>query len=73
MSVEERDFNMLQFKQKKARILITTDVLARGIDIQSVQLVVNYDLTRNWETYIHRIGRTGRYSKKGICISFVLP
>ena len=54
-------------------MLITTDLLARGIDVQQVGLVINYELPRNKENYIHRIGRAGRYGKRGTAINFVLP
>merc|ERR1712096_497567 len=49
----------------------TTDLLARGIDVQQVSLVINYDLPRNLENYIHRIGRSGRFGRKGVAINFV--
>jgi translation initiation factor 4A len=51
--------------------LITTDLLARGIDVQQVSLVINYDLPRNLENYLHRIGRSGRFGRKGVAINFV--
>ncbi|KAK2138126.1 hypothetical protein NP493_8801g00001, partial [Ridgeia piscesae] len=53
------------------RVLITTDVWARGIDVQQVSLVINYDLPNNRELYIHRIGRSGRFGRKGVAINFV--
>merc|ERR1712130_470441 len=49
----------------------TTDLLARGIDVQQVSLVINYDLPRNLENYIHRIGRSGRFGRKGVAINFI--
>ena len=52
-------------------MLITTDLLARGIDVQQVSLVINYDLPTNRENYIHRIGRGGRFGRKGVAINFV--
>ncbi len=52
-------------------MLITTDVWARGIDVQQVSLVINYDLPNNRELYIHRIGRSGRFGRKGVAINFV--
>ncbi len=55
----------------RRRVLITTDVLARGIDVQQVSLVINYDLPTNRENYIHRIGRSGRFGRKGVAINFV--
>ena len=53
------------------RVLITTDIWARGIDVQQVSLVINYDLPTNREVYIHRIGRSGRFGRKGVAINFV--
>jgi len=51
--------------------LITTDLLARGIDVQGVSLVINFDLPTNRENYIHRIGRSGRFGRKGVAINFL--
>ena len=62
---------MEDFKSGKLRILLSTDLLSRGIDIQQLSLVINYDLPREKETYIHRIGRSGRYGRKGVSINFV--
>ncbi len=59
------------FKQNKVRVLVATDLAARGLDIDDLSLVINYDLPDVPETYIHRIGRTGRASKTGLAISFV--
>tara|TARA_Y100000768_G_scaffold222738_1_gene167988 strand:- start:4569 stop:5735 length:1167 start_codon:yes stop_codon:yes gene_type:complete len=72
MSQEIRDEVMNEFRNGKSRILITTDLLARGIDVPQVSLVINYDLPNDKESYIHRIGRSGRYGKKGNAINFVL-
>ncbi|KAF7292328.1 DNA-directed RNA polymerase subunit [Mycena chlorophos] len=60
-----------QFRGGTSRVLITTDVWARGIDVQQVSLVINYDLPANRENYIHRIGRSGRFGRKGVAINFV--
>tara|TARA_X000000950_G_C13888754_1_gene649949 strand:+ start:888 stop:2054 length:1167 start_codon:yes stop_codon:yes gene_type:complete len=68
----ERDNIMKDFRTGKTRVLITTDLLARGIDVQQVSLVINYDLPRDKESYIHRIGRTGRYGRKGWAINFIM-
>ena len=68
----ERDVIMKEFRTGKTRVLITTDLLARGIDIQQVSLVINYDLPRDKESYIHRIGRTGRYGRKGWAINLIM-
>ncbi len=53
------------------RVLIATDVWGRGLDVQQVSLVINYDLPGNRELYIHRIGRSGRFGRKGVAINFV--
>jgi ATP-dependent RNA helicase len=67
----ERDAIMNEFRAGSTRVLITTDVWARGLDVQQVMLVINYDLPNNRENYIHRIGRSGRFGRKGVSISFV--
>jgi superfamily II DNA/RNA helicase len=67
----EREKVMKSFRTGETRILLTTDIIARGIDIQQVSVVINYDLPKLCETYIHRIGRTGRYGRKGVAINFV--
>ncbi|KAL8140007.1 hypothetical protein V2J09_006028 [Rumex salicifolius] len=69
MPQKERDAIMKEFRSGETRILITTDVWARGIDVQQVSLVINYDLPNNRELYIHRIGRSGRFGRK-VCFSF---
>lgn len=71
MPQQERDVIMNEFRKGDTRVLITTDVWARGIDVQQVSLVINYDLPTNRENYIHRIGRSGRFGRKGIAINFV--
>jgi superfamily II DNA/RNA helicase len=71
MIQKEREEIMNEFRQGKTRILITTDILSRGIDIQQVSLVINYDMPKYPQTYIHRIGRSGRYGRKGSAINFV--
>jgi len=60
-----------EFKKGTSRILISTDLLARGIDVHGVSLVINYDLPRNFEKYLHRIGRSGRFGRKGVAINLV--
>jgi translation initiation factor 4A len=62
---------MKEFRSGSTRVLITTDLLARGIDVQQVSLVINYDLPTNRENYIHRIGRSGRFGRKGVAINFI--
>jgi len=71
MTQDERDEVMTQFRSGGSRVLITTDIWARGIDVQQVSLVINYDLPNNRENYIHRIGRAGRFGRKGVAINFV--
>jgi len=71
MDQSERDVIMKEFRTGSSRVLITTDLLARGIDVQQVSLVINYDLPNNRENYIHRIGRGGRFGRKGVAINFV--
>lgn len=71
MTGQERELIMKQFRSGSSRVLITTDLLARGIDVQQVSLVINYDLPPNRENYIHRIGRSGRFGRKGVAINFV--
>lgn len=71
LSQEERNDVMDHFKRGQARVLIATDVLARGIDVQQVNLVINFDLPRDRENYIHRVGRSGRFGRKGSAISLL--
>jgi len=71
MEMTDRQLIMREFRSGSTRVLITTDLLARGIDVQQVSLVINYDLPTNRENYIHRIGRSGRFGRKGVAINFV--
>jgi ATP-dependent RNA helicase len=71
MPQKEREAIMAEFRSGATRVLITTDVWARGLDVQQVSLVINYDLPNSRELYIHRIGRSGRYGRKGVAINFV--
>lgn len=71
MDQGQRDLIMKEFRSGSSRVLIATDLLARGIDVQQVSLVINYDLPANRENYIHRIGRGGRFGRKGVAINFV--
>jgi len=71
MEMQQRQLIMKEFRSGSSRVLITTDLLARGIDVQQVSLVINYDLPTNRENYIHRIGRSGRFGRKGVAINFV--
>jgi len=70
---DERESKLEDFKNGKTRLLLSTDLLARGIDVQQLNLVINFDLPRSKETYIHRIGRSGRYGRKGVAINLVGP
>ena len=69
----ERETIMREFKSKRLRILIGTDILSRGIDVDGISLVVNFDAPPDPEDYIHRIGRTARASKAGVAITFINP
>ncbi|KAK3007448.1 hypothetical protein RJ639_014995, partial [Escallonia herrerae] len=71
MDQNTRDIIMREFRSGSSRVLITTDLLARGIDVQQVSLVINYDLPTQPENYLHRIGRSGRFGRKGVAINFV--
>lgn len=68
---DERKKIMDDFRSGQIRILLSTDLLARGIDVQQLSLVINYDLPKEKETYIHRIGRSGRYGRKGVAINLI--
>lgn len=67
----ERDREFQEFRSGKYRVLISSNVTARGIDIQQVSTVINYDIPRDEHTYLHRIGRSGRWGRKGMAINFV--
>jgi translation initiation factor 4A len=71
LDTKEREHIMREFRSGSSRVLIATDVLARGIDVQQVSLVINYDLPTNRENYIHRIGRSGRFGRKGVAVNFL--
>ena len=71
MEQSTRDVIMREFRSGSSRVLIATDLLARGIDVQQVSLVINYELPMDRENYIHRIGRGGRFGRKGVAINFV--
>lgn len=73
MDVEERKKRMSDFRTGAVRVMISTDLLARGIDVQQVSLVINYELPVQKENYIHRIGRAGRFGRKGVTINLISP
>ena len=70
---EEREEVMLGFRQKKIPLLVATDVVSRGIDIDSIEIVINYDVPPNEEDYVHRIGRTARAQRKGEAFTLIVP
>jgi ATP-dependent RNA helicase RhlE len=70
-SQDERNKALNAFKTGKIPVIVATNVIARGIDIKDVSLIINYDVPRSSDDYIHRIGRTGRYDKSGIAVTFV--
>lgn len=72
LSSEERNKIYGKFLREEIRILISTDVASRGIDNQSINVVINFDMPEEIEKYIHRIGRSGRYGKKGVAINFIV-
>lgn len=73
LSQNQRDKVMKRFREKTIEFLIATDVAARGIDVGNVSHVINYDIPQDPESYVHRIGRTGRAGKTGIAITLVTP
>ena len=71
MKQQQRDRVMDDFRSGKVDILIATDVAARGIDVDDVDMVFNYDIPQDEEYYVHRIGRTGRAGRSGMALSFI--
>lgn len=69
-SQDERDWVLREFKSRQSTLLCATDVAARGLDVDDIRMVVNFDMPNDMENYIHRIGRTGRAGKKGTAVSF---
>ena len=67
----ERIARYNQFKEYKSRILVSTDVFARGVDFSKVNIVINYDMPSSDDTYLHRVGRSGRFNSRGLGISFI--
>lgn len=70
---KEREEVLLDFRNRKLPILVATNVVARGIDIDDIEMVVNFDVPRDAEDYVHRIGRTARASRKGTALTFISP
>jgi superfamily II DNA/RNA helicase len=73
MSQADRTQVIQDLRAGKSRILISSDLVGRGIDVQSISLVINYDLPINREQFIHRVGRAGRFAPKGVAIPLVAP
>jgi superfamily II DNA/RNA helicase len=71
MDKTSRDNSFLEFRNGKHRVLISSNVTARGIDIQQVSIVINFDMPKCVHTYLHRIGRSGRWGRKGVGINFI--
>lgn len=71
LSQEERNFMVAQFAEGKIKVLVASDVAARGLDVKDIDTVINFDFPRGVDDYIHRIGRTGRAERQGLAISFV--
>jgi superfamily II DNA/RNA helicase len=71
MDREEREKSFKEFRVGCSRVLISSNVTARGIDVQQVSIVINFDLPKCVNTYLHRIGRSGRWGRKGVGINFI--
>lgn len=71
LSQEERLECYQKFRDNGSRVLVATDLFGRGIDIEQVNFIVNYDVPREVNTYIHRVGRAGRFNTKGVVVNFV--
>ncbi|KAI6185708.1 Helicase protein [Aphelenchoides besseyi] len=71
MAQQHRDGVLNEFRQGNCRNLVCSDLLSRGIDIQAVNVVINFDFPHNSETYLHRIGRSGRFGHFGIAVNFI--
>ena len=71
MSQDDRNEVVRKFRNGDSRILLSTDLLSRGIDIQQVSIVINFDIPYSIDSYIHRIGRSGRFGRKGVAINLI--
>ena len=71
MEKAEREEALCKFRNGNFRVLISSGITARGIDIQQVSTVINFDITKDVHTYLHAIGRSGRYGRKGLAINFI--
>lgn len=70
---KDREDIMRKFKNKQLQILVATDILSRGIDVEGIELIINYDVPNDAEDYVHRVGRTARADKKGAAFTFIGP
>jgi translation initiation factor 4A len=71
MEKSERDKSLQSFRKGTFRVMVSSGVTARGIDVQQVSTVINFDMTKSYETYLHAIGRSGRFGRKGLAINFI--
>merc|ERR1712222_265058 len=71
LNQEDRITRYKQFKEFQKRIMVCTDLFGRGIDIERVNILINYDMSDDGDTYLHRVGRAGRFGTKGLAITFV--
>jgi superfamily II DNA/RNA helicase len=71
LSQEDRNYTIKEFKAKKIQVLFTTDIISRGLHIEGIDCVINFDLPRSPADYIHRIGRTGRAGESGVAVSLI--
>jgi superfamily II DNA/RNA helicase len=71
LSQDDRNYTIEEFKKNKIQVLFTTDIISRGLHIEGIDCVINFDLPRSPADYIHRIGRTGRAGESGVAISFI--
>merc|ERR1711907_885379 len=71
LNQEDRIARYKQFKEFQKRILVSTDLFGRGIDIERVNIVINYDMPEDSDSYLHRVGRAGRFGTKGLALTFV--
>ena len=71
MDMKDRIHVYDEFKKAKFRILVTTDIFGRGIDVEKINIVINFDMANESDQYLHRVGRAGRFGTKGLAISFI--
>jgi len=71
LSQQEREGALLDFRNRKIPLLVATDIISRGIDVEGIELIINYDVPRDPEDYVHRVGRTARAERSGLAITFV--